>query len=323
MKQEGLGSRPVAIKLISLMFPQKSLAKSPPGSNGSLHSRRFPMPSTRRKHITRKELIRMARAAFKAAKGKPVTFTKFLVTSGVTGASFSKYFPGWTALLREAGLPYSHPKIQIDTCAMLADWGQVARKLGHCPSHAEYRIHGNFCFQTLRYRFGNWPAVYAAFRKFARGKSEWGDILPLVRKREAELKKLAMKQPPAGKIREHPEIDARPASGPPIHLDPMLHAPVNETGVVLLFGAVARRLGFVIDSIHANFPDCRAKREVRPGIWKPVTIEFEYESRNFHTHLHPHGGCDLIVCWTHNWPQCPKNIEVVALSEAIKPLIHA
>lgn len=35
MKRVGLASRPVAIKLISSMFPQKSLAKSPPGSNGS------------------------------------------------------------------------------------------------------------------------------------------------------------------------------------------------------------------------------------------------------------------------------------------------
>jgi hypothetical protein len=280
------------------------------------------MPSTRRKHLARKELIRMARAAFKAAKGQPVTFAKFLVTSGVTGGSFAKHFAKWTDLLREAGIPHSDAKIQIqiDTGAMLADWGKVARKLGHCPTHGEYRIHGNFCFQTLRYRFGNWPAIYAAFRKFSRGKSEWGDILPLIRNRETELKKQAMQQRPAGKIKARAEIDARPTSGAPIHLDALLHAPVNESGVVFLFGIMARGLGFVVDSLRANFPDCHAKREIRPDVWKPVTIEFEYESRNFLLHRHPVDGCDVIVCWRHNWPECPKGLEVIALSEEIEKI---
>ena len=44
---------------------------------------------------------------------------------------------------------------------------------------------------------------------------------------------------------------------------------------------------------------------------QPVKVEVEYQSRNFLKHMHDLTGCDLIVCWEHNWPECP--IEVLEL----------
>ena len=52
------------------------------------------------------------------------------------------------------------------------------------------------------------------------------------------------------------------------------------------------------------------------GRLQKIRIEFEYESRNFLRHLHNANGCDLIVCWKHNWPECP--LEVLELREAVK-----
>jgi hypothetical protein len=46
-----------------------------------------------------------------------------------------------------------------------------------------------------------------------------------------------------------------------------------------------------------------------------VRIEFEYRSRNFAAHRHDPGGCDPIVCWVHDWPDCP--IEVLELRQAM------
>jgi len=85
-------------------------------------------------------------------------------------------------------------------------------------------------------------------------------------------------------------------------------------GVVFLFGSLARSLGFVVTWIGSAFPDCEAMREVAPGRLQQVLIEFEYESRNFLRHMHDATECDLIVCWTHNWPECP--LEVIELSKA-------
>ena len=54
------------------------------------------------------------------------------------------------------------------------------------------------------------------------------------------------------------------------------------------------------------------------GLWQLVHIEFEFESKNFLLHMHEARGCDLIVCWKHNWAECP--LEVIELSSAMKQI---
>ena len=51
-----------------------------------------------------------------------------------------------------------------------------------------------------------------------------------------------------------------------------------------------------------------------PGKWQHERIEFEYESKNFLLHGHDPKRCDVIVCWRHNWKECPEEIEVIELS---------
>src|SRR5437899_3112312 len=92
---------------------------------------------------------------------------------------------------------------------------------------------------------------------------------------------------------------------------PLAFAPINEAGVMLLFGAVARQMGFVVTRVQQEFPDCEALRQVDRDRWQRVLIEFEYESRNFLLHEHRVEDCDLIVCWNHNWAECP--LEVLEL----------
>lgn len=91
-------------------------------------------------------------------------------------------------------------------------------------------------------------------------------------------------------------------------------APVNELGVVYLFGLLHDTFDFKIESIQAGFPDCIARRRLGPNRWEELRIEFEYESRSFLTHGHDTTGADMIVCWKHNWPECPKEIEIIELS---------
>ncbi|HEY1937529.1 MAG TPA: hypothetical protein VGJ33_06320 [Candidatus Angelobacter sp.] len=70
----------------------------------------------------------------------------------------------------------------------------------------------------------------------------------------------------------------RPMLGAPMHTARLTHEPVNEMGVSMLFAMMARDLGFIIESVQAAFPDCRAKMEVRPGRWQDVRIEFEKDA---------------------------------------------
>jgi hypothetical protein len=93
---------------------------------------------------------------------------------------------------------------------------------------------------------------------------------------------------------------------------PMVCAPTNEQGVIFLFGAMAEDLGFVVLKMGTGYPDCEAFRVVNGDRQERVKIEVEFESRNFLKHLHDVKKCDLIVCWRHNWPECP--LPVIELS---------
>ncbi len=97
-------------------------------------------------------------------------------------------------------------------------------------------------------------------------------------------------------------------------------APTCEHDVVQLFGAVAKELGFEIIGNRSEFPDCHARRR-QPGErdhFIDCLIEYEFSSRDFRKHRHDPQGCDLIVCWEHNWPDCP--VDVLELRRAISGL---
>jgi|APSaa5957512622_1039677.scaffolds.fasta_scaffold76197_2 hypothetical protein len=94
-------------------------------------------------------------------------------------------------------------------------------------------------------------------------------------------------------------------------------APVNEQGVVYLFGMLHDILDFTIESIQTGFPDCTARRDLGDGSAEELRVEFEFESRSFHRHGHDPLGADVIVCWKHNWADCPDHLEIIELSTLI------
>lgn len=94
----------------------------------------------------------------------------------------------------------------------------------------------------------------------------------------------------------------------------LVYAPLNENGVILLFGKVMDDLNMYIEEIKPGFPDCIARRFVGKG-WERVAIEFEYSSSNFKAHGHDPEQCDIVVCWEHDWTACP--LEVIELKSEI------
>lgn len=99
----------------------------------------------------------------------------------------------------------------------------------------------------------------------------------------------------------------------------LVYAPINEQGVVFLFGRVAHDLNMYVEEIKPGFPDCIARRFIGRG-WERVRIEFEFRSSNFLAHKHDPDACDLIVCWEHDWRDCP--LEVIELSSEIQSMAN-
>ena len=103
--------------------------------------------------------------------------------------------------------------------------------------------------------------------------------------------------------------------GRPIKIDGMAYAPTNEQGVVFLFGRLAPRLGFNIEQVQTQFPDCTAQRHGRK-----CAIEFEYNASDYEIHGHPPRGADVVVCWDNDWKVRPKrygHLEIITLREEV------
>src|SRR5262249_33464405 len=98
------------------------------------------------------------------------------------------------------------------------------------------------------------------------------------------------------------------------------HAPTNENGVIYVFGMVSTDIDLIVEAIQSVYPDCEAKRCIdrTHNRWQRVRIEFEFVSSNFRDHGHDPAGCDLIVCWAHDWAECP--LEVIELRSVVDRL---
>jgi hypothetical protein len=217
--------------------------------------------------------------------------------------------------LRAAGLEPRGSGYRPTTEALLLDWARVAREQGELPSLSLYVQHGRYSYQPFLSNFGRWSGIAHWFGRFVRQKqiaSKWKDVLAMILKKDR----------PA--LHSNPKLDPgkhrpdRPVYGPPLLCPGVAHEPVNESGVIYLFGALAQRLGFVMLRMQTGFPDCEAMREVGPGHWQRVRIEFEFSSRSFKHHGHRKQDCDLIVCWIHDWPSCPKQLEVLELRTIVR-----
>lgn len=149
-------------------------------------------------------------------------------------------------------------------------------------------------------------SVFAQLGKNRFGLREWGleVIQDEINKAESE------KALPASERK-------RSIVGDPINFEGLIYGPLNENGVIFLFSKIHDRLGINLEAIQPGFPDAKGRRRIRKG-WEDVWIEFEFKSSHFKTHNHDIKECDVIVCWEHDWKDCP--IEVIELKTRIEEL---
>ena len=93
--------------------------------------------------------------------------------------------------------------------------------------------------------------------------------------------------------------------GEPMELGVMRWTPTNEMGVVALFIEYRRQLGFpIIEVIRTRFPDAVVFEAAIKGHVRRY-IEFEFRSSGFKAHATSKRKCDYVVCWEHDWKDCP------------------
>ncbi|HST79345.1 MAG TPA: hypothetical protein VLN58_12725 [Verrucomicrobiae bacterium] len=279
--------------------------------------------------LTREEIVALVKKVAEELGHRPNVF-EFWQMAKAKKEHIRRLFGSYRELVEEAGFEATGPGYYITTDQLMEDWAAVAGKLGKAPTVMQYNKAGKYSHRAFRVRWSSWHDVPAAVVEWAQAKwpdRQWDDAMRIARKYAEERRASGPRAKKYNKLTSTDDSgltsmdgaglttrrkkDAGAVYGRPIMMEELATAPTNEAGVLFLFGALAKKLGYMILRVQTEFPDIEAIRCVGEK-WKRVRIELEYESKNFLLHKHDVNGCELIVCWTHNWPSAP--VEVVELS---------
>jgi hypothetical protein len=267
--------------------------------------------------MTKEEIIAAVKECM-VKLGHAPNLAEFRTLTKISKNQIRKNFGTFTQMMAVSEVERHGSGWVVDLRSLFVDWAGIVRKTGKVPTMSDYELESKYSVRPLQRRFTAWGNVPAGMLEYVRQEGlegEWKDVVEVM---QGHVQGTARKARTSGTpkiLPARPRITTdRPIYGEPMHA-PLNCAPTNENGVIFAFGTVAKDLGFSVNRIQIAFPDCEALQKVGPNRWVPKKIEFENESRNFLTHMHSLDGCDLIVCWTHNWPECP--LEVLELKSVI------
>lgn len=264
-----------------------------------------------------------------ASKLKVDSLTKAIFEQNKT-ADFSistihYHFGSWNEAIKESGLKpiestevLSKIKRNLDENELLLDLIRLFKEYKKEPTQSLVNAKGKYSIRPYCKRWNNLTNAFLIAKKKFPSEFE----IPLgstincnSSKNDTNIENDII--PPTIKPKK---LKSRLIFGEPINFRGLRFAPVNEQGVVYLFGMISHELGYMIESIRTEYPDCEGKRcfDKKANQWEHIKIEFEYKSSNFKEHNHNPDGCDVIVCWINDWQDSP--VEILELRAVIKYL---
>jgi len=270
----------------------------------------------------KEDLLAKAKEAASKLGRKTISRSEFSRLTGISSNQVYQHFDGFNDFYAQAGLiPYKQ-NVRLEEDQLFSAMRDTFVELGSIVTRTKFDKHFRFSVDVFKKRGLNWSAALVAFRKWVEQNDPTFPYLEQLPEEGTQSNSVSnpaapLLHPNSNNLQTWSPIGGR-QYGEYISFRGLLHAPINEQGVVFLFGMLAAELGFVVEMVTTGFPDCEAKRRVGKERWERTRIEFEYQSRNFNSHGHDPNGCDLVVCWEHNWPECP--VEVLELKTSIKNL---
>jgi hypothetical protein len=262
----------------------------------------------------RDELVAELASVARRLGERSVSRRIWLRETGITMSQVYRYFDSWNEFVIAAGL-VADDRSRASDDELLAALRDAFVQAGSITTKHRVRKFCRYGCDVYTKHFGSWPQVLGRLRGWVEENDPnfayLGDL-----PRDGFAADFSASGEGAVQATPSWESNAGAQYGPLLNFRGLQHAPINEHGVVFLFGMVARDLGFIVEGVRASYPDCDAKRTVsKTGHLVRVRIEFEFRSRNFSDHGHDPAGCDLIVCWENNWPECP--VEVLELRSEV------
>lgn len=274
--------------------------------------------------MTRDAIVRAATEAARS-NGGTLSRSDFQRATGIGQYHIYRCFPegGWSEVLKLAGIArHAMHKEALSDEELLGRYHDVASAVGDIPTWAMLESRSGIARKSYTKRFGGLDGVLVRYSAWLTENHPSSALTQFVAARVSARPGVRTSIPAEESTRSVAEWSKGVGTqyGSPIDFRGLRHAPINEQGVVYLFGMVSFELGFLVEAVHPQFPDCEAKRCIdrRADRWQRVSIEFEYRSSNFRQHGHDPTKCDIIVCWDHDWAECP--LEAVELRKVIDEL---
>jgi hypothetical protein len=271
--------------------------------------------------VTKEEIIAVVQEQA-TRLGRVPSLSQLLKERKINRNDFNKFFDSYREVLEACGMEGRGSGYQLSQEALFLEWAEIARSLGKIPSIQEYQDHSKHSIRPLLNRCGPWrkvPKRAFEYIKLGQLQGKWEDVIEIILRSSKSKEWLLRTSNTSEGLISKPQIySEKLLYGAPLFPSVLTYEPTNEIGVIVLFATMARELRFTITHVQTEFPDCEAMREVGSGRWQRLRIEFEFESRNFLYHGHAVDGCDLIVCWRHNWEECP--VEILELKSVVEKM---
>lgn len=198
-----------------------------------------------------------------ASLGK-TTLSKRDVQTHIALSTINYHFGNLGVALSTAGLSVAPRdssalgmRSRLDDDVLFASLFEVEQKIGRPPNLSEYRANGGaYSSKPFSKRFGTWLRTLEHYNKW---KVDHGTFVlenPAIAVKDTNNCHYVaepMTLPPVSpgqSTRKPPQL-----FGEPIDFRGLRHAPINEQGVVYLFGMVSRELGFSVEALQQGFPD--------------------------------------------------------------------
>lgn len=245
----------------------------------------------------------------------------FIAESEISEYEYLKFFNTWNEAVTAAGLEAQDFAKPYEKENLFQNLREVFEKSEGLCSRTKFNKISSISHDSYRRHFGSWQEALINFKKWLEdNKYDYPWITELPDSLPDEIIEETQEKSEEADFKKQWKATSGNKYGSFLNFRGLQHAPINEQGVIFLFGMVCLELGFIVEAVQSGFPDCEAKRRIdsKKDHWERVRIEFEYRSSNFREHRHNPTKCDLIVCWEHDWKDCP--IEVIELKKVLSEL---
>ncbi len=245
----------------------------------------------------------------------------FIAESGISEYEYLKLFNTWNEAVTAAGLEAQDFAKPYEKENLFQNLREVFEKSDGLCSRTKFNKISSISHDSYRRHFGSWQEALVNFKKWLEdNKYDYPWIAELPDSLPEEIIEETQEKSEEADFKKQWKAISGNKYGSFLNFRGLQHAPINEQGVIFLFGMVCLELGVIVEAVQSGFPDCEAKRRIdsKKDHWERVRIEFEYRSSNFLEHGHNSTKCDLIVCWEHDWKDCP--IEVIELKKVLSEL---